>query len=85
MPTLKHTFLIAASTCACVLIFLLTMALIEAGQLIDHTAAKLRATQHRLQELEETKPINPAKVCPAWWFGHKPAQVALTRQRICGK
>lgn len=58
-PT-KYVLLIATTTAACVLAGLTILAWVEAGQLIDHTTRKIRATEHRLQELEETKPINPA-------------------------
>ena len=63
--------------------FILATLITVSGVLAD-TNARLRAANLQLND-RNAQQLDPARVCPAWWFGHSAKDIHATRKRMCSK
>ena len=63
--------------------FILATLITVRGVLADMNA-RLRAANLQLAD-RNAQQLDPARVCPAWWFGHSAKDIYATRKRMCGK
>ena len=63
--------------------FILATLITVRGVLADMNA-RLRAANLQLND-RNAQQLDPARVCPARWFGHSAKDIHATRKRMCSK
>ena len=58
--------------------------LVTVSNTLADTTARLRTARLQLAS-RNAQQLDPARVCPGWWFGHSAQEIHATRKRMCGK